>query len=173
MTHNKGFTLIELIILIVLLAIFSAVVAPRFISFPKEAKIASLEAMQGAMKSGADLIYSKAIVESKTVGSDSITIGDATISLHSGYPVGNWMVGFRYIVNLDAVYYSKASVKCTTDWCGMGNQRRIPSGVSTTSPGRIGKVFFKGYSFNDQCGVYYLNHEDGRKPEIGIETADC
>ncbi|NOQ80929.1 MAG: prepilin-type cleavage/methylation domain-containing protein, partial [Methylophaga sp.] len=85
----------------------------------------------------------------------------------------NWMAGFRYIVNLDAVHFSGASVECNSEWCGRGNQTSIPSGVTTTSPGRIGKVFPEGYSFNDQCGVYYLNNEDGSAAKVGIETNDC
>jgi hypothetical protein len=34
-------------------------------------------------------------------------------------------------------------------------------------------VYSNGYSFNDQCGVYYVNHQDGREPEIGLESVDC
>lgn len=170
---NKGFTLIELVIVIIILGILAVVAAPKFINMSDDARLASLEGMQGAMKSGAKMLHSKASVEGKTSGSDSITIGSATISLHSGYPVGNWMAGIRYIVDLDAVNFSSATAKCTSEWCGRGNQTSIPSGVTTTSPGRIGKVFPKGYSWNDECGVYYINHENGSAVEIGLETNDC
>lgn len=173
MHNNRGFTLIELVIVIIVLGILAVIAAPKFINMSDDARLASLEGMQGAMKSGAKMIHTKAVIEGKSSGSDSITIGNATIALHSGYPIGNWFYGIRYIVNLDTVNYSNANDKCTSQWCGRGNQTVIPSGVTTTSPGRIGKVYPKGYSWNDQCGVYYINHENGSAAEIGLETNDC
>jgi prepilin-type N-terminal cleavage/methylation domain-containing protein len=171
--NPHGFTLIELVIVIVILGILAATAAPKFIDLAKDSRIATLEGMRGAMQSGADLIYSKAFIQNKVEGSETLTVENINISLQSGYPVGNWMAGIRYIVNLDAVNYSSASAKCNVAWCGRGNQTSIPSGVTTVSPGRIGKVYPKGYSWNDQCGVYYINHENGTKAIIGLETADC
>ena len=170
---NKGFTLIELVVVIVILGILAVTAAPKFINLSTDARVATLEGMQGAMRSGAKMIYSKAIINNKTDGAETLDVGSVSISLHSGYPVGNWVAGFRYIVNLDAVNFSSASAICNVEWCGRGNQTSIPSGVTTTSPGRMGKVFPKGYSWNDECGVYYINHENGSEPEIGLETNDC
>lgn len=173
MTKNKGFTLIELIVVIVILGVLAVIAASKFADLSKDATIATLKGMEGAMRSGAAIIHSQAIIESKVDGAASIQLGGASISLHSGYPIGNFMQGFRYIINLDAVNFSKASAVCNVEWCGRGNQNSIPSGTKTTSTGRIGKVFPKGYSWNDECGVYYVNHKNGTTPEIGLETDDC
>ncbi len=173
MHKNAGFTLIELVIVVIVLSLLAIVAAPKLINMSNDARLSSLETMMGAMKSGAKMIHTKAVIDNKTFGSDSLTLDSANVSLHSGYPVGNWMQGIRYIVNLDTVYFSNRNAKCQSDWCGMGNQRSIPSGVSTPAPGRIGKVFPRGYSWNDECGVYYLNPENGEAPTIGLETSDC
>ncbi len=170
---NKGFTLIELVVVIAILGILAVTAAPKFIDLSTDARIATLEGMQGAMRSGAKMIYSKAIIENKTNGAETLDVGGVSISLHSGYPIGNWLAGFRYIVNLDAVNFSSAAAVCNVEWCGRGNQTSIPSGVTTTTPGRMGKIFPKGYSWNDECGVYYINHVNGSEPEIGLETNDC
>lgn len=58
----RGFTLIELILVIVVLGILSIVAAPKFISLSADAKIASLEALKGQMQSTIDLVKVKARV---------------------------------------------------------------------------------------------------------------
>ena len=171
MTKNKGFTLIELIVVIVILGILAVTAASKFADLSRDARISTLKGMQGAMRSGAAIIHTQAMIEGKVKGADTIELGGASISLHSGYPIGNFVNGFRYIVNLDAVNYSKATDVCTVEWCGRGNQRSIPSGIATS--GYIGKVYLKGFSWNDECGVYYANHQNGTAPEIGLETDDC
>jgi MSHA pilin protein MshA len=169
--HN-GFTLIELIIVIVILGILAVTAAPKFIDISTDATIAKLQGMQGALRSGTKLIYAKALIQDKVSADDTITVGTATIALHSGYPTGIFNGAMRYIVNLDDVgFIAYAVTICDTDWCGRGSQKSLPSGITT--PGALGKFFPKGYSFDDQCGVYYINNQDGSAPVIGLETDQC
>lgn len=157
---------------IVIVGVLAAIAIPKFYDMSTDARIAALEGMQGAMRSGAIMIYSKAVLNNKTNGAETLDVGGVTISLHSGYPLGNWENGFRYIVNLDDVNFSNALDVCNTQWCGRGNRTRIPSGLTTTT-GRMGKIFPKGIRWIDECGVYYINHENGSAAEIGLETKDC
>lgn len=172
MLKNKGFTLIELVVVIVILGILAATALPKFINLSKDATIATLQGMQGAIRSGADMVYAKALVNDQITGSDNLVIGSITIELHSGYPIGNLARGFRYIVQLDQITYSGVTEICQVEWCGRGNQTATPAGTIASS-GFLGKLYPKGYSWTDACGVYYINKEDGSKPEIGLETDDC
>jgi prepilin-type N-terminal cleavage/methylation domain-containing protein len=171
--RNRGFTLIELVMVIVILGILAATAVPKFTDLSKEARVAALEGMKGAVQSGVKLIYAKALIEGKTSGNNSITIGGTTIFLHNGYPTGHWGEGISHIVNLSSVPFLRRNNKCRIEWCGRGNKQELPSGITTTLPGRLGKIIPKGYRWEDQCGVYYINDETGNEPKIGIEISDC
>lgn len=54
-TFNKGFTLVELLIVAVVLAIFAAIVIPQFASTTDEAKDSALKSDLAAMRSAIDL----------------------------------------------------------------------------------------------------------------------
>ncbi len=57
---QRGFTLIELVVVIVLIGILSAVALPRLIDLSSSAKIASLQNIAGTMRSSATLVKLKA-----------------------------------------------------------------------------------------------------------------
>jgi MSHA pilin protein MshA len=56
---KRGFTLIELVVVIIILGILAVVAAPKFINLKSDALTASLKGLQGALKSANTLVYSK------------------------------------------------------------------------------------------------------------------
>lgn len=85
---KQGFTLVELIIVIVILGILSVTALPRFIDTSKESKIAVLKEIEAEIKAAYSLAHKKAVIEGKTTGSHELSIGDnETIRLAHGYPV--------------------------------------------------------------------------------------
>lgn len=71
MKKSSGFTLIELVVVIVILGILAATAAPKFMDLQKDARISALNGLMGAMKSANSMVYSKAIL----AGQDTVASG--------------------------------------------------------------------------------------------------
>lgn len=57
---NRGFTLIELVVVIVVLGILAVTVAPKFLNLQKDARISTLKATKGALETAIQLVKAKA-----------------------------------------------------------------------------------------------------------------
>ncbi|HCE3511111.1 TPA: type II secretion system protein [Vibrio parahaemolyticus] len=87
MQRQGGFTLIELVVVIVILGILAVTAAPRFLNLQDDARNSALEGLKGAITGAAGITYGKAAiegVESKNPG--SISVGNNTLNLVYGYP---------------------------------------------------------------------------------------
>jgi MSHA pilin protein MshA len=86
--RSNGFTLIELLIVIVILGIIAAIAAPKFLNLSTDARIATLNSLEGAIRSASNMVNYKAVVENKTDCSTDPTIEmqGYTITLRCGYP---------------------------------------------------------------------------------------
>ncbi|WP_028111450.1 type II secretion system protein [Ferrimonas kyonanensis] len=62
MTNQRGFTLIELVVVIIVLGILAVTAAPKFIDLQTDARIATLKGAKGAIQGANALVYAKAAV---------------------------------------------------------------------------------------------------------------
>lgn len=84
-TNQSGFTLIELIIVIVILGILAVTAAPKYIDLAEDAELAVFENLGATLLSAAKLAHLKQIAQGK--GPDeSIEVNGETIAMLNGYP---------------------------------------------------------------------------------------
>ena len=93
---QSGFTLIELVIVIIILAILTVVAAPKFINLKSDAYASSMQGVAAAISSGKTMVYSACLVstscdETAPAGGgngsgNSITVQGESIILAYGYP---------------------------------------------------------------------------------------
>jgi MSHA pilin protein MshA len=72
MKRNAGFTLIELVIVIIVLGILAATAVPKFINLQDDAKASAMKGVEASLHSAANIVFSKAAIngtEKKAAGS--------------------------------------------------------------------------------------------------------
>ena len=88
MNKQAGFTLVELIIVIVILGILAVTAAPRFLNLQGDANASTLEGLQGSIRSGMNIVNGKSIIASdhkKATAEVTVDTGDAVDTVY-GYP---------------------------------------------------------------------------------------
>ena len=170
--NNGGFTLIELIVVIVILGILAVTAAPKFIDLQSDARLATLNGMKAAINSAVSLTYGKSLVLGKEKEKKvSITINGSPVSVCYGYPCAA-ATEIQKVLDIgvfDACSGNSTSGNSTSgnstsarDWCYTGG------GNSASSI----KIFVaNGYSGNSKCYVEYKQPDaSGKAPTVALPS---
>ena len=129
MKKQAGFTLIELVIVIIILGILAVTAAPKFLNLQDDAKKSAAQGVQAAVSSSAQLVYSKSALEGvEREPSDAVSSSDGTkIDVVYGYPAAT-DAGIKNAVTIDGSWsgkvssavgnyvFSTSSSKCTVNY---------------------------------------------------------
>ncbi len=104
---QQGFTLIELVAVIVLLGILAVTALPRFVNLQGDARESVLQGLKASMQGAATQVYSKALIDSIETGANTVTVGVTVVDTIAGFPAANSVDGTNSGV-LGAIEYDAA-----------------------------------------------------------------
>lgn len=157
MKMQSGFTLIELVTVIVILAILSATALHKFIDLQSETEEATINGLKSALETASSLTFAKAIVNGKSALADETLPADESfpedIQIRYGYPDAI-QKNLKLLLNLNE-----------DQWRLSGSGQSITfTRTSTTEGMRVAEI----QSSTDICKLIYNRANRGERPNIAI-----
>ncbi|MFC0445911.1 type II secretion system protein [Pseudidiomarina halophila] len=161
MKRQQGFTLIELIIVIVVLGILAVTAAPQFINFSSDARESTVKGAQASIQGAMQLVYASSLVKG-TEGDTGATVATegGNVTTDYGYPVA-------------AEGGIDVAAGLVGDWAryDSGDDSNIAAEAVAFAPTGVTPDFTPGA---ESCHVLYTEAADEDTPAtVTVNTAGC
>lgn len=108
---QKGFTLIELVVVIVILGILAVTAAPKFINLQDDAHTATLNAIKASMQSASTIVHSKALIKGdENEATSTVKVNGADQDIAYGYPRSDDAADWGTLLDTDAADFTTVLV---------------------------------------------------------------
>ena len=154
---QQGFTLIELIIVIVILGILAVTASPKFLDLQGDANASAIQGVDGSVNGAMNIIYGKSVIAGiQKAATNSITVNGDTINTVYGYPAAT-AAGIIEALEISVADLSGAGVVNTSDF----NFNVIAAGAVIYANGSTAPTAFVAGNgtagdTNDGCYVGYV-----------------
>jgi len=173
-----GFTLIELVVVTIVLGVLAATASSKFVDLSTDAKIASLNSVAGAMRSGLTLVLSEAALQGKANGNETIDFLGTEVPVYNGYPAVDGNDSFSDLNEQVQAWLEIDSVDRNTRRDEYNNGESASSLFFTDKSTASNYIFIffsedwvdKSASF--ECQILYANPEGGT-PSVTVLTDAC
>lgn len=159
--QQSGFTLIELVAVIVLLGILAVTALPRFVNLQGDAREATLRGIEAALRGADAQVYSKALIQNQTGATGTVVDGADTIELVNGHP--------------EATATTPANVDITELVAPAGGSGLLGWASDTALTGALADgttTVYYGYSAT--CHVLYTEAASAQAgPTISVVATNC
>lgn len=152
MRKQSGFTLIELVTVIVVLGILSAIAAPKFIDLQNDAKNAAMNGLKASLESASTLTNTKALIEG--LGDSFDETLSSGIRIRYGYPFVT-QTNLKQLVELDE-----------DDWQMTGSNPAITFTLKKDAEGLTASEITSATS--NICKLVYTRANRGERPDITL-----
>ncbi len=180
MKSAKGFTLVELVVVIVILGILSVTAAPRFLNLQEDAKRSVMHGVKAALQLTIDGVHFKSVIQGTDNKREVQTdVNGIQIQTYYGYPQEIWDDKLEHLMDHSFTYLGNAHYDgisldetCPDAVCVIDQLKLSKLGYSTTA---YALVFIpKGHSVKTGCSVvyYFTAPESQGYADVHVEVID-
>jgi len=117
---QRGFTLIELVVVIVILGILAAFAVPRFMGLENEARVATVHSLLGSMKGTAAMAHGMCMAQGCANGASITVPGGQPLTMRYGYPdnasIMKGMEGLEGFTISNTRRFNRSGARSTNCW---------------------------------------------------------
>jgi len=146
MKKQAGFTLIELIMVIVILGVLSAFALPRFADLGGNARAASINGLAASIRAAANIAHAQSLADGATAAA-SVTLEGQAVTMANFYPTA------------DAAGIGQAAQISLNDYTATAGTGTITYSIDGTTAG--------------DCQIIYTAATASAIPTYAIDVDDC